>query len=189
MVKVKKINKTDLTVYDNVSGVSRQELLSHGCMNCVWKMHNMCPSGLSGKGFLDAGICEEFVNFLLSLFKEGDSINVLWENYNLYVLRLQSLEDYKSFKEMQSELAKLESEGASQARLDNLESKRNTYKLWWSKLNDTVLRSLGRIVDREKRSVSDSTSRMSVQQLNILINENTDKLLRYEDGEKEKKGI
>ena len=170
--------------------LTRQDLISHGCKNCIWKMSHLCPHGISGNNFkvnddnnLPDGICAEFTNFLLSLVHDDDSVNVLWENYNLYVLRLQSLDDYKSFKDLQLEIDRLKSEGASESQLNDLEAKRNTYKLWWSKLNDTVLRSIGRVVDREKRQESDSKPRMTVQQLNVLINDSADKLLKYEKGE------
>jgi hypothetical protein len=146
-------------------------------------MNHMCPYGLSGNEFKDEGICNDFIDFLLSLVHDDDSVNVLWENYNLYILRLQSLEDYRAFNDLQSELDRLRSTGASHIQLDDLEAKRNTYKLWWSKLNETVLRSLGRVVDREKRQEADSKPRMTVQQLNVLINDSADKLLKYEKGE------
>jgi len=144
----------------------------------------MCPHGLVEDQFQNTGICIDFVKFLLSLVNDGDSVNNLWENYNLYVLRLQSLEDYKSFMELQTEIDKLRKGQCNPRELDDLEAKRNTYKLWWSKLNDTVLRSIGRIVDREKRLTSSEKPRMSVQQLNVLINDNAEKLLDYEKGEK-----
>jgi hypothetical protein len=120
---------------------------------------------------------------LLGLVHGDDSVNVLWENYNLYVLRLQSLDDYRAFNELQSDIDKLRSEGANEPQLNDLEAKRNTYKLWWSKLNETVLKSLGKIVDREKKVETDSKPRMTVQQLNVLINDSADKLLKYEKGE------
>jgi hypothetical protein len=187
MKNVSTIHNTELSIplqnkLDKLR-LTRQDLISHGCKNCVWKMHYMCPHGLNGNDFLDGGICTEFIDFLLSLVHDDDSVNVLWENYNLYVLRLQSLDDYKAFKDMSNELDRLRNEGASEAQLNDLEAKRNTYKLWWSKLNDTVLRSIGRVVDREKRQEADSKPRMTVQQLNVLINDSADKLLKYEKGE------
>lgn len=178
--KVSRISDSDTSIK-----LSREDLLSHGCRNCVWKFHGMCPHGLSGDDFLDAGICNEFTEFLYSLVGTGDSKNVLWENYNLYVLRLQSLEDYRNYVKLQDDIKRLESEGVNPVQLDDLESKKNALKMWWYKLNDSVIRGLGRVVDREKRAVSESKPKLSVQQLNILIDDSSERLLRYE---KENKG-
>jgi hypothetical protein len=185
--ELKYINSSDYDIKpvrpDTSFKISKQELISHGCRNCIWKLHNMCPSGYTTpKEFKDTGICDEFVTFLYSLVHEGDSVNVLWENYNLYVLRLQSLEDYKEFVQAQQELVVLESTGANEDKITDMASKRNSYKLWWMKLNDTVLRSLGKIVDREKKIQPDTKPRMTVQQLNIIIDESAKKLVEYEKG-------
>lgn len=171
----------NLVIGNNKLNLSRQDLISHGCVNCVWKFHGMCPQGLTGTDYKSEGICQDFIDFLLSLVNDGDSKNVLWENYNLYVLRLQSLEDYRTYTEMCSELKKLESEGYTDTnKLELLEMQRNSMKMWWYKLNQSVLQSLGRVVDREKRQVNDSKPKLSVQQLNILIQDSSDKLLDYE---------
>lgn len=156
----------------------RDELISHGCRNCIWKLHMMCPHGLSGNEFRDEGYCDELVGFLFSLVKEGDSENVLWENFNLYILRLQSLEDYRSFKQLQDDITRLQNEGKSD--LGDLEAKKNSYKLWWYKLNENVLKGLGRVVDREKRVSGDSRPSMTIQQLNLIISQNSEKLLESE---------
>jgi len=181
---VKVIDSGTIVIPSGLS-LSKQDMVSHGCMNCIWKQHKMCPHGLTGKDFLDGGICQDFVNFLSGLVNDGDSMNVLWENYNLYVLRLQSLEDYKRFKDLQDEIDKIEQGEGDPGRLGDLEAKKNSYKLWWSKLNETVLKSLSKVVDREKRDSSGTTQRMTVQQMNILINDSADKLLEIEKGDKD----
>jgi len=160
--------------------IPEHELQIHGCKRCVWKLHGMCPHGED----CEFGYCVEYGAFLQNFAVPGDSLSAIWEKYELYVLRLQSLDDYKAFQEVQQKLARLEDEGSVDPKfLEELEVKRNTYKLWWFKLNESVLKSLGKVVDRESRQnvVKDSGPvKMSVQQLNQIINVSASKVLEYE---------
>ena len=164
--------------------VSKEELIAHGCRNCVWKLHNQCPhidEFTPTNQFVEGGICEEFLNFILKLGEGSDSISAVWEKFNLYVLRLQALEDYKSYMEAGQELKLLETEDIlDKEKLRQLEMKRDTYKVWWSRLNESVLKGLGRIVDREKKVASDVRPKLTVQQLNVLINDSAKDLAELE---------
>jgi len=161
-----------------LQNLSKSELLSHGCRNCIWKLHTMCPHGITGTDKYGEGICQDFMEFLISLTSDGDTVNAMWEKYNLYVLRLQALEDYKEFQELGQELKLMQDTGEDTR---DTESRYNSYKLWWTKLNDQVLRTLGRVVDREQRSNLGAKPKMTVQQMNVMINESSKKLLELEN--------
>ena len=157
--------------------LSSHELMIHGCRNCVWKLHGMCKHGLSIDETLPEGICEDFTAFLSSLVPEGDSTASLLEQYNIYVLRLQSLQDYNQFCKLNNELMVLEGSNPDGLDLDKIESKRNSYKLWWTKLNIEVLKSLSKVVDRQVKQNSNKVTKMTIQQFNTFMNEGNEKLL------------
>lgn len=167
--------------------ISSSELIHFGCKNCLWKIHHQCPHGLSGNAFKDEGICKEFTDFLFSLASEGDSVTALWEKFHLYLARLQSLEDYKLFKDIESELALLEngndpdlSPEELNRKMIKLESKRNSARLWWSKINEQALKSSRLIVDRERKIESNEVQKMSIQQLNRLISDSARKVIEHD---------
>ena len=55
-------------------------------------------------------------------------MSAVWEKFSLYVSRLQSLRDYKTFMELDEEIKKIESEGYPDRRkLEEIEMKRNSY--------------------------------------------------------------
>ena len=141
--------------------ISTQELQSHGCIACIWRIHNQCPHDIKiGEKYIQAptkpgetelnGICNEYINFLLSLATEDDSINSLWEKFSLYVARLQSLDDYQEYISFSSNLKK-KLKSMEPSEKFNAELKLNTLRLWWERLNDTVRKGYGKIADREGR--------------------------------------
>lgn len=140
--------------------LSKNELMLHGCINCVWRMHSQCPHNIDiGDKFGD-GICEEFLGFLLSFAGPNGSASEMWEKFNVYLGRIQQLEDYKDYlaserqyKELKD---KLEEENVDVKKniythplLQEYESQRNSLRLWWMKMNEMVGKELSKIVDRE----------------------------------------
>ena len=141
--------------------LSRPDLLSVGCRNCVFLLHGQCFHGLGlGEQFVDpssdelVGFCPELVDWLFGLAGSSGSSAVLWENYHLFVNRLQSAEDYGNFCRLDSEIKLLESRGRKSAEgnsLEELQMKKAAARLWWDRTSDGLLRGLGRVVDRESR--------------------------------------
>ena len=139
--------------------LSRPDLLSVGCRNCVFLLHGQCFHGLGlGESFVDPvsddlpGFCPELVDWLFGLAGSSGSSAVLWENYHLFVNRLQSAEDYGEFKRLDSEIRLLEAQGKKGGDgLELLQMKRTAARLWWDRISDGLLKSLGRVVDRESR--------------------------------------
>jgi len=137
--------------------LSNAELAGVGCRNCVWLLHGQCLHGIvEGESFMPVdrskeceGICTEYLDFLLSFAEEGDSAAVLWEKFSLYIARLQSLDDYKSFM---LEKAKIKGGLANPKERMQAEIKFNTLRLWWERLNDSVMKGYGKIADREGRA-------------------------------------
>lgn len=155
-----------------------QDLVVYGCDSCSWKHYGKCPYP---DKHVDGGICEEKISFMSSLLSPGDSRSSLLEKYNIYLQQLQTQDDYQHFKRISKELSDLESD--PYANPDKLKLKQ--FQLFqirthWNHMNNNVIRNLSRVVDREQKSVSDTKPKMSVQQLNILINESREKLLKYE---------
>lgn len=142
------------------------ELLSVGCRNCIWKLHNKCPYGFIGEQEKEEGICFEMINFLSSLAEKKDTLTEVWEKFHIYKARLQESVDYADFiklnkKVMQEEktLKLMEKKGMNKKELkdhmdvlDNLKMDRNAAKLWWARLNQHVITSMQRINDRESKS-------------------------------------
>jgi len=167
--------------------ISNKELINFGCKNCIWKIHNQCPHGLSGNDFKQEGYCQEFVDFLLSFAVEGDSITAVWEKFHLYLARLQSLEDYKLLKELEKEIVILEAGDDPEItpeqkskKLFLLNTKKNSAKLWWSQLNEQALKSMRYVVDRERKTEDTKMQRLSIQQLNKLIQISAKKVIEHD---------
>ena len=132
--------------------ISKQELRSHGCTNCIWKIHNQCPHNLKGEESHKDYICKDYLEFILSFAEEDDSVNAMWEKFSLYISRLQSLEDYKTYLSMKEEIDTLKKGKTLDYREDmQYDIKLNTLRLWWERLNDTVRKGYGRIADREEK--------------------------------------
>ena len=136
--------------------ISKEELQSHGCINCIWKTHNQCPHNIKDEEtYKDKGvegICTEYTNFIFSFATEEDSVNALWEKFSLYIARLQSLDDYKEYLSMRDEIKALRDKKELDPKQEmQYDIKLNTLRLWWERLNDSVRKGYGRIADRESK--------------------------------------
>jgi hypothetical protein len=173
--------------------LSNQELISHGCKNCIWRLHKQCKhgvvtadefyefdenielkSGQKGPAIIHySGYCQEYIDFILGFAEENDSISAIWEKFALYVGRIQSLDDYKRYIEMQDRIALLEQDGASNRTINNLETKKDILRILWERMNDAVRKGYARIADREARS-KDSKSNvpgiMNAKVINFNMN-------------------
>ena len=134
------------------------ELLNVGCKNCIWKLHNQCPYGYVDEQAHKDGICSEMINFLVSLADKNDSLTSIWEKFYIYKARLQESSDYKDFIKLNNQIKEMENDmksaGWSEKQLeemDRLKSDRMAAKIWWAKLNQYVVFSMQKIVDRETK--------------------------------------
>ena len=137
------------------------ELLNVGCKSCIWKLHNQCPYGYVDEESHKDGICSEMINFLVSLADKNDSLTSIWEKFYIYKARLQESSDYKDFINLDKKIKLLEKEveiwkGSSfpeelQEKIDRIKSDRMAAKIWWAKLNQYVVFSMQKIVDRETK--------------------------------------
>lgn len=152
--------------------ITNEELKSHGCLNCIWKSNGQCINNFNDSQSLPEHICQEYLDFLLSFADDNDSSSALWEKFNIYLARLQTLEDYKDYKHLEFTISKAELDtNTSKEELRELEIKRASMKLWWLRMNDLVTKSLGRVVDRESRSKDVETIKktISISDLNKVI--------------------
>jgi len=149
----------------NILVIPNSELLNHGCRNCVWRLHSQCPHNIKENEvytFFESpheikGYCPEFAKFLDSFAENEDSISAVWEKFATYVAKLQSMEDYRSYIELEKRIQKMELDStANKDVILDLIDKKDRLKLWWAKLNEQVIRSLGKIVDREKKMMENA---------------------------------
>ena len=155
------------------------ELLNVGCKNCIWKLHSQCPYGLENEeiypkdisttdkknlyddielGTMLEGICQEVIQFLSTLAEKNDTLTAVWEKFHIYKARLQESVDYADFINLQKEIKEREKElkkglftEADYELLDKLKMDRNAAKLWWARLNQHVIQSMQKVVDREAK--------------------------------------
>ncbi len=160
------------------ASLSKPELISHGCVSCVWKQHGMCPHNLTGDQVYDNGICPEFNNFLMDIYEQEGSKSKLWEKFHIYVLQLQEREDAKEYMQLKEDIRRLKSEGGrDKEALKELEFKENTLRLWNFKFNELILKSLGKVNDRDTKRESKVDVNVNVfnpQNFNKLINQAQD---------------
>lgn len=161
--------------------VPKQELLSYGCKNCVWKLNNQCVKGYTNdKEFEDYGICQEMAEFILNLAEGEDSISALWEKFHIYTLRVQTQQELKELRKVEDEIIKAKQDG-DRKEINRLEAKKNTLKLWWLRFNESATKGLGRVVDREVRLQEPTAAKsINIQNLNVQINNRVKELEAHE---------
>lgn len=132
------------------------ELVNIGCKNCVWRFHGQCPYGYpTEKGTMHKNeICNELIQFVSSLAEIDDSVSAVWEKFHIYKTRLQESVDYRDFLELKKKIDAMEKDSLSYSKeehekFERLKMDRNAAKLWWAKLNQQVIMSLQKVVDRE----------------------------------------
>ena len=170
--------KTDDTSYDvepNDKGVllPKQFLKDYGCRNCVWKSFGQCPHDLEGDQSLPSGICPDLVDFFVSLADADSSLSSVKEKYMIYIQEMQTLIDLKDYHNLKQEYNDLRSSGADRHALQEIEMRMNAYKMWWHKLNESVVKGLSKIADRESRKKENDINvnhKISLTQLHQIIN-------------------
>jgi len=160
-------------------------LEGYGCKNCVWKTYGQCPHKFTKpEQGLKEGFCKELAEFILGLAEKNDSISAVKEKFILYIQEMQVMSDHSEFnKVLQKYKAFKENEDYDpndkehQKKLAILEMEMNSYKIWWSRLSETVSKGLSKIVDREYRSKDVETGqKITIQQLNVLLKESDETL-------------
>ena len=145
---------------DGVDGlfIPVEVLKNYGCRGCVWKATGECPHGLTGVEVVELGYCDKLVDFLVSLDDGSGSLSGVKEQFHLYVQELQTMTDRAAYIMLLEELRLFrlrENEmDPSDFRkgLKKLESQVHSYKTWWHRLSDSVVKGYGRVKDRESRS-------------------------------------
>ena len=160
-----------LTDLSKELNISKEELLISGCKYCVWKMHGMCSYGTDHPD----GICKEFSDFLVRLNDGDRNPNKLWENYHLFIMRLQSMQDYKDFLELDAKVKEMENGLVLDPKeVKRLEFQRDNLRTWWMRLNDTIMKGLGKSLDRSSRedNVDKTLNVMKLSDINRIISGN-----------------
>jgi len=150
-------------------------LRAYGCANCIWSDMD-CPHNESRP---ESGYCEKLVNFLSCLSAGETTLSAVKEKYHLFIQELQVLSDRKEFIRLQSEYQIMLKDGAPTSELHVLEAQLNGYKLWWSRLSESLIKGLSRVVDRKYKVKTESSPKLTIQQLNILLSDSANKLTEH----------
>lgn len=155
------------------------EILNYGCRNCIWKLHSQCPYEYADEKVHKDGICQELIQFFVSLADKNDSLTSIWEKFHIYKARLQESVDYKDFIQLDNKIKSLEKEFESSKikysieeqdeMIGKLKSDRMAAKLWWAKLNQYVVFSMQKIVDRETKQVEGKPAGIYAGTINFNI--------------------
>jgi len=87
---------------------------------------------------------------------------------------LQARADHVLFWEKTQRYDDLVASGvADGGKLAELKMEIQSYKLWWHRLTESIVKGLGKVSDRERRSkdVESGSSKVSVHQLNVWFKE------------------
>ena len=174
--------------------IPEQTLQGYGCRNCVWKTYGQCPHKYTKQEeSVTNGYCMELANFILALAGPGDSISAVEEKFFIYTQKMQAMADgseyqvhlqkYKDFKETKPEaFDTTEDEKEFKKKLFALEADMVSFKIWWSRLTDSVIKNLSMIADRESRKQETrGEQKITIQQLNVLLKQ-SDKVLEDSNG-------
>jgi len=170
-----------------------QLLKDYGCRSCVWKQYGQCVKGYTedGEGEVD-GYCQEFADFLFSLYSDGDGVSAVKEKYLLYTQELASQSDGKEFRSLLRKYKDLREQGVPERDLGELKIAIEGYKIWWHRLTESVAKGLSKVSDRERRSKDSDKTReqLSVHDINkllahsarVLLDNNVDSVSKIEFG-------
>lgn len=146
--------------------ISKAEMLSVGCKNCIWKLNNQCVKGYTGDKEHADGYCLELANWLFGLAGDTGSSSVLWERYHLFVSQLQAHDDYKEFKRLEEELKRYDKNTwPDNDKIQELQLRRNNLKLWWLRLTSSIISGFQKVADREARN--DNVDKMTKKVMTI----------------------
>jgi len=158
-----------------------------GCNSCIWKSHGFCPHGLVDDEVLPDGIvcCSDFSSFLQLLGDECNSVVEFKERFFLYCQELEVLSDRKRLsKAVRDRDGFLKDRGVGELSKEELkqlgvfDSEIFSLKLWWSRLNDSLIKALSRVVDRESRERVAESRNSSGSVLPVLSVQGFNKLLK-----------
>ena len=165
--------------------LSKKVLEIYGCKNCIWKNYDQCPKGFTEPDqSVDGGYCTEFGEFILSFGEPEDGISAVMQKFFVYTQQMQAMADNTEFKKAFQKVKQFKVDNEQFAgtkdyrqKLGELEITATSYKIWWSRLTDSIIKALGQIADRERRSKDvKGTKKITVQQLNVLLKESDEKI-------------
>ena len=152
---VPKLDGYEVTDNEKTIFFPNAELMQVGCRNCIWKLNGQCPHNLIGEEEKKEGICDEMLHFLTDLADKNDTLTAIWEKFHIYKARLQESADYKDFRQLEDKIKIMEKTAHSEEdykELDTLRMNKTAAKMWWVKLNQHVIMSMQKIVDREVKA-------------------------------------
>jgi hypothetical protein len=153
---------------------------AYGCATCFFKSYIYCfhPESLK-KGELN--ICDEYKEFMLSFAGNSNSISVMLENFSIWQADKVSKDDLEKSKQLEEEIKRLKAKEYKDPKtIGELDTKRAWLKLFWSKANESVRKSLASVVDRTVKTESPQRAQISIQQMNIMMHTSAERLAEME---------
>jgi len=143
----------------------------YGCSGCIFKEMDQCPHKLIDDEKHKDGYCKKIIDFLTQLAEHGDSVSAVKEKFHIFIQEMQSLADRKEYLKLKEEYEELEKTCSDPKVLGYAYAKLSSYKSWWARLSESVIKGLSRVADREQKSKVETTPKLTVQQLNELMKE------------------
>lgn len=184
---------------------SNAELNSIGCKNCVWKLYGHCVHNLTEEEsyLLETQkktcspcamknkllICNDMINFILSLGGKDGTVSLIWEQYHLYKAHLEESEDHKKLRKLQQQILErennLDKTEDDKIELRALRMDKHAAKMWWARLNEHVTKGYQKAADREVKIKSEAKlpGIMSAKTINFNVNK---KEIEHDGNDKEK---
>lgn len=161
-------------------------LESYGCLNCIWRSLGQCPEGFDDSTdvseFPVPSYCAKVKNFFCALSEGETNLSAVKEKFHLFLQEMQSMEDFKEFSRLKVQLKSLlnSPDYVDRKELAELEMRVNAYKLWWARLNESVIKGLSRVVDRHERKAGDMVPKLTIQNLNVLLRDSAKRLVGFD---------
>lgn len=151
------------------------------------------PVESSKKLFLPSWYNLEQAELIFALGEPGDSISAKKEKYFISTQEKQAQADQLDFLQRFKEIIKFKESPDPKLtpkeytqKLFHMEQEMLSSKIWWSKLTDSVVKNLARVVDRESRSKDIQGSKvLNVQELNIILQDSAKVLLEEKERNKD----
>lgn len=110
----------------------------HGCTNCEWKLHGLCPYGLDnsnrGRKALAKGICPERKEWLLSFslsYRERPTFAQWQRDFNRVQAQIVLHKDYTGLILIEEKLQKLKAEDAKVTEINKVKAEQAFLRKQW----------------------------------------------------------
>lgn len=152
----------------------------HGCVNCEWKLHKLCPYGItlnSTRKALDKGICQERINWLLSFslsYRVRPTFAQWQRDFNRIQAQIVLHKDYIKLIKIEEKLYNLMEEEGNEEDINDTKSEQFVLrKQWlelWKELSKTDESQLNR--EQPKKVEHSFDNKIPLSEIHRIMREN-----------------